>query len=84
MPLEVHEMIGHQVEDVIALAPNGNIKEQVQASVGVGVGETSMATYVSRIEVKFQKTIDTIEEQEIVVHGQENANGDVETHVQID
>ncbi len=77
-------MIGHQVEDVIALAPNGNIKEQVQASVGVGVGETSMATYVSRIEVKFQKTIDTIEEQEIVVHGQENANGDVETHVQID
>jgi hypothetical protein len=29
MALEVHEMIGHKVEDAIALAPNGNIKEQV-------------------------------------------------------
>ncbi len=75
-------MIGHQVEDVVALAPNGNIKDQMQTNVGVG--ETSTTTDVNRIEVEFQKTINMIGEQEIVVLGQENANGDVEIHVQID
>jgi hypothetical protein len=39
------------------------------------VGETSTTTDVSRIEVEFQKIIDTIKEQEIVAIGQENANG---------
>jgi hypothetical protein len=43
-----------------------------------------MTIDVRRIEVEFQKTIDMIEEQEIVAPGQENANGDVETHAQID
>jgi len=50
----------------------------------VGVGETSTTTDVNRIEVEFQKNINMIGEQEIVVLGQENANGDVEIHVQID
>jgi hypothetical protein len=58
MALEMHEMIGHQVEDAVALAPNGNIKEQVQANVGVG--ETSTAMDVTEIEVEFQKIIDMI------------------------
>jgi uncharacterized protein YhfF len=82
MASEVHGMIGHQVEDVVALTPNGNIRDQMQANVGVG--ETSTTTDVNRIEVEFQKTINMIGEQEIVVLGQENANGDVEIHVQID
>ncbi len=39
---------------------------------------------VCRIEAKLQRTINMIEDQKIVVHGQENANGDVDLHVQID
>ncbi len=52
------------VEDVGALTLNENIEKQMQ--VGVDVGETS-TTYVNKIEVEFQKIIDMIEEQEIVV-----------------
>lgn len=37
-------------------------------------------TNVSRIETELQKTIDMIEDQEIVAHGQENANVDVDPH----
>jgi hypothetical protein len=36
------------------------------------------------MEIELQKTINMIEEQEIEFFGQENGNGDVEPHVQID
>jgi hypothetical protein len=75
-------VIGQQVEDALALAPNGNIKEGMQANVEVG--KTFETADVCRIEVKLQRTIDMIEDQEIVAHGQENANGDVDLRVQID
>jgi hypothetical protein len=41
-------VIRQQVEDTIALAPNENIKEGVQANVEV----TSTTTYVCRIEIE--------------------------------
>ncbi len=43
-------VIGQQVEDVVALTPNGNIEEGMQANVEVG--ETSATTNVSKIEVE--------------------------------
>jgi hypothetical protein len=43
-------VIGQQVEDAVALAPNGNIKEGMQTNVEVG--ETFVITNVSRIEVE--------------------------------
>jgi hypothetical protein len=51
------------VEDELTLAFNGNMEEQVQANVDVR--ETFMVD-VSRIEVELQKTIDMIEDQEII------------------
>jgi hypothetical protein len=75
-------VIGQQVEDAITLAPNGNIEEGMQDNFEVG--ETFATTNVCRIEVQLQRTIDMIKDQEIVVHGQENANGNVDLHVQID
>ncbi len=39
---------------------------------------------VNKIEVELEKIIDIIEDQEIVAFGQENVNGDVELHAQID
>ncbi len=75
-------VIGQQAKDVVALAPNGNIEEEMQTNVEVG--EIFTIINVSRIEVELQKTIDIIEDQEIVALGQENANGDVELRVQID
>jgi hypothetical protein len=53
-------VIGQQAEDAIALAPNGNIEEGMQANVEVG--ETSTIAYVNRIEVELQRTIDMIED----------------------
>jgi len=50
----------------------------------VEVGEIFNIVDVNRIEVELHKTINIIEDQEIVVPGQENANGDVELHAQID
>ncbi len=50
----------------------------------VEVGETFVATNVTRIEIKLQTTFNMIKEQNIIVPKQENANGDVELHVQID
>ncbi len=50
----------------------------------VKVGETYATANVCKIEIHLQKTINMIEHQEIVVLGQENANGDVDPHVQID
>jgi hypothetical protein len=38
------------MEDVVALAPNGNIEERMQANVEVK--ETFATAYVSRIEVE--------------------------------
>jgi len=67
---------------VIALTPKGNIEEGMQANVEVG--ETSITTNVRRIEHELQRTIDMIKDQKIVVLGQENANGDVDLHAQID
>jgi len=64
------------------LAPNGNIEEGMQTNVKVG--ETYDIANVCKIEIDLQRTIDMIEHQEIVVLGQENANGDVDPHVQID
>ncbi len=75
-------VIRQQVEDAIALAPNGNTKEGMQANVEVG--ETYATTNVSRIEVELHRTIDMIKDQEIITHGQENANVDVDRHAQID
>ncbi len=61
------KVIGQQVqvgvEDELTLAFNGNMEEQVQANVDVR--ETFMVD-VSRIEVELQKTIDMIEDQEII------------------
>jgi hypothetical protein len=54
-------VIRQQVEDAIALAPNGNIKKGIQ--VYVEVGETSATTNICRIEAKLQRTIDKIEDQ---------------------
>jgi hypothetical protein len=63
---------------------NQNIEEEMQA--GANVGET-FAANVSRIKVELYKTIDMIEKQEIVAPSimldQENANGDVELHAEI-
>ncbi len=64
------------MKDAITLAPNGNIEEGVQANVEVE--ETSVSANVKRIEVEQQRVIDMIEDQEIVVPGQENANVDVD------
>ncbi len=50
----------------------------------VEVGETSTTSNVCRIEIDLQRTIDMIEDQEIVVSGQENTNGNVDLHAQID
>ncbi len=52
--------------------------------VNVEVGETSTTIDVCRIETKLQTIIDMIEDQEIVALGQENANRNVDLHVQID
>ncbi len=61
-------VIGQQaqasVEDAHALVSNENIEEQMQASVNGG--ETFAKTNVFRIEVELQKTIDKIQEQEVV------------------
>ncbi len=69
------------VQDVIALAPNEIVEEQMQ--VGENIGETSMAD-ANRIVVNLEKTILMIEEQENVVPTpmpeQENANEVVEPH----
>ncbi len=73
-------VIGQQTEDAIALASNGNIEEGMQANVEVG--KTSTTLDVSRIEIELQRTIDMIEDQEIVALQQENDN--VDPHVQID
>ncbi len=75
-------VIGQQAKYALALAPNGNIKERMQANVEVG--ETFATANVCRIEAKLQRTIDMIEDQKIVAHGQENANGDVNLYAQID
>jgi len=75
-------VIGQQVEDAVALAPNGNIEEGMQTNVEVG--ETFVITNVSRIEVELQRAIDIIKDQKNVTLGKENANGDVEPHAQID
>ncbi len=58
--------------------------EGVMEKRGVKVGETFAIADICRIEVKLQRIIDMIEDQKIVVHGQENANGDVDFHVKID
>lgn len=50
----------------------------------VEVGDTSVITNVNRIEVELQRAIDIIKDKKIVTLGKENANGDVEPHVQID
>jgi hypothetical protein len=71
-----------QVKNAVPLAPNGNIEEGMQANVKVG--ETYDAANVCKIEIDLQRIIDMIEHQEIVVLRQENANGDVDPHVQID
>jgi hypothetical protein len=75
-------VIRQQMRDVVALAPNGNIEAEIQAKVHIK--ETSTTVNVNRIEVELQKTIDMIEDQEIVALGQENVNGDVDPHAQID
>ncbi len=67
------------MEDVVALDPNGNIEEGMQANAEVG--EIFAIANVSRIEVELRRTIDMIEYEEIVTLGQENANGDVEPRV---
>jgi hypothetical protein len=64
------------------LVPNGNIKEGMQANVEVR--ETFATVDVCKIEIDLQRTDDMIEDQKIIVHGQENANGDVDRHAQID
>jgi hypothetical protein len=68
-------------QDVIALAPNEIVDEQMQ--MGEDVGETSMAD-ANRIVVNLDKTILMIKEQENVVPTpileQENANEIVEPH----
>lgn len=61
------------LEDVVALVPNGNMEEQMQPNGEVG--ETFATTYVIKIEIELQKTINMIEEQKIKVLGQENGNG---------
>jgi hypothetical protein len=53
-------VIGQQAKDAVALAPNGNIEEGMQANVEVK--ETSSTIDVSRIKAKLQKTIDIIED----------------------
>jgi len=53
-------VIGQQVEDVVALTPNGNIEEGMQANVEVG--ETFTIVDVCRIETKLQRTIDMIKD----------------------
>ncbi len=75
-------MNGQQVENVVALAPNGNIKEGIQANVEVE--ETFVTANVYRIEIDLQRTIDMIEDQKIVVLGLENANGNVDFRAQVD
>jgi hypothetical protein len=75
-------VIRQQVEDAVALAPNGNIEEGIQANVEVG--ETSTTVNVCKIEVELQRTIDMIEDKEIFVPGQKNENGNVDPHAQID
>jgi hypothetical protein len=50
----------------------------------VEVGETYTTANVSRIEIEFQRTIDMIEDQEIVAPRQENANLNVDPQAQID
>jgi hypothetical protein len=78
----ISQQVETNVEDAVVLVPNGNMEEQMQ--LNVEVGETFATTYVTRIEIELHITINMIEEQEIVALGQENANGDVELHVQID
>jgi len=43
-------VIGQQVENAVALAPNGNIEKGMQTNVEVG--DTSVITNVNRIEVE--------------------------------
>jgi hypothetical protein len=50
----------------------------------VEVGETHIISNVCKIEVELQRIINMIQNQKIEVHGQENANGDVDPHAQID
>ncbi len=50
----------------------------------VEVEETSIILNVCEIEVELQRIINMIQNQKIEVHGQENANGDVDPHAQID
>ncbi len=64
------------------IGSNGNIKEGMQANVEVG--ETHIISNVCKIEVELQRIINMIQNQKIEVHGQENANGDVDPHAQID
>jgi hypothetical protein len=45
---------------VVALAPNGNIEEGMQANVKVG--ETYATADVCKIEIHLQRTIDMIEQ----------------------
>jgi hypothetical protein len=75
-------VIGQQVQEVVALTPNGNIDEGMQANVEVG--ETFATLDVCTIEIDLQRTIDMIKDQEIVVPRQESANGNVDPHAQID
>ncbi len=53
-------MIGQQMENVIALAPNGNIEEGVQANVEVE--ETFTTAYVKISEVELQRIISMIKD----------------------
>ncbi len=69
------------VKNVVALALNGNVEEQVQARVDVG--ETSTID-VSKIEVELQKPINMIEEQESVVPNAMLEQNNVQPHVEID
>jgi hypothetical protein len=56
----IFQQVETSVEDVVALVPNGNMEEQMEPNVEVG--ETFVATYVTRINFELQKTINMIEE----------------------
>ncbi len=75
-------VIGQQTEDAIALASTGNIEEGMQCKLMFEVGKTSVTLNVSRIEIELQRTIDIVEDQEIVALQQKNVN--VDPYVQID
>jgi hypothetical protein len=56
----ISQQVETNVEDAVALVPNGNMEEQIQ--LNVEVGETFATTDVTRIENELQKTINMIEE----------------------